>query len=597
MHEAFDAWFQLHERTIVGDVGDLAGELRARRIFRGHAFPRIGLELLHAERDALRLVVDLDDLHGDALADRQNFRRVRNAAPCDVGDMQQAIDAAEIDERAVIGDVLDHAFDNLLLLKRGDERCAFFGAAFFQNRAARDHDVAAAAIHFQDLEQLLLVHQRADIAHRANVHLATGKERDRAVEIDGEATLHAAEDHAVHAGLFVEGAFQTDPAFFAASLVAAEDGFTERVLDTLQINLDLIADIHIGGLAGHREFLEGNAAFGLQTDIDQGEIVFDGDNGALDDVAFSRGVGLEAVVQHRDEIVAAGSGDGSLLGCGACHLIPLVQRACQTAFAADFPADANPQGDGFDFRDFAACPDAPPGFQPLWLALERGPDPGFDQRKGGCEGRVYIQIGGVEQEGVFRLLQGGDRAGAVGGIPGGDFGQNFGLDPGNPHALKFQPAPVGAHGGGPLHEQFGGGVRGDHRPDIAPVHHRALGMAGRIGEEFPLEIEQRLAHRRDRGDIRSSFPHHIGTDRRIARPRKVYRARAFEGVGFVFRIAVLFKNRKRRQPVKRAGIEMRKIEMPRQLLGERALAGCGGTIDGDHDRFWHQTISRTQPVS
>jgi hypothetical protein len=63
--QAFDARLQLDERAVVGDVGDAAGELGADRILRLDALPRIGLQLLHAERDALGLVVDADDLHLD----------------------------------------------------------------------------------------------------------------------------------------------------------------------------------------------------------------------------------------------------------------------------------------------------------------------------------------------------------------------------------------------------------------------------------------------------------------------------------------------------------------------------------------------------
>ena len=49
MDQAFDARLQLHEGAVVGDVGDLALELRAHRIFGGDAFPGIGLQLLHAQ--------------------------------------------------------------------------------------------------------------------------------------------------------------------------------------------------------------------------------------------------------------------------------------------------------------------------------------------------------------------------------------------------------------------------------------------------------------------------------------------------------------------------------------------------------------------
>ena len=48
--QAFDARLQLDEGAVVGDVGDAALELGADRILGLDALPRIGLELLHAER-------------------------------------------------------------------------------------------------------------------------------------------------------------------------------------------------------------------------------------------------------------------------------------------------------------------------------------------------------------------------------------------------------------------------------------------------------------------------------------------------------------------------------------------------------------------
>src|SRR3546814_20762490 len=78
------------------------------------------------------------------------------------------------------------------------------GARFFQDCAARHDDVAAAAVHLKDLEGLRQVHQRADVAHRADVDLRTRKERHGAAEVDGEAALDAADDDAFDAGFLVE---------------------------------------------------------------------------------------------------------------------------------------------------------------------------------------------------------------------------------------------------------------------------------------------------------------------------------------------------------------------------------------------------------
>ena len=250
------------------------------------------------------LVVDLDDLDLDGLADGQHFGRVIDAAPGDIGDMQQAVDAAEIDERTVIGDVLDHAVDHLTLFEVLHEFLALLGAGLFQNRAARHHDVAAAAIHLEDLERLRIVHQRRDVADRTDVDLGARQERHGAVEVDGEAALDLIEDDAVNLLVALEGLLELAPALFAARFVARQHGFAERILDPVEEHLDLIADLDFVVAAGTGEFAQRNAAFGLQADVDDGHVLFDRNNDALDDGAFLQIAAGEGLVEHRGEIVA-----------------------------------------------------------------------------------------------------------------------------------------------------------------------------------------------------------------------------------------------------------------------------------------------------
>ncbi len=258
----------------------------------------------------------------------------------------------QVHEGAIVGDVLDHAFDDLLFLQRCHQRGAFLGAAFFQNGTARHHDIAAAAVHLQDLEQLRLIHQRADIAHRAHVNLRARQEGHGAVEVDGEAALDAAKDHAGNAGDIVERLFQLDPAFFAAGLVTGQDSFTERVLNALKVNFHRIAHLDVGGDARHGEFFEGDAAFGLQADVHHGEVVFNGDDGALDDLAFLGGLGFEALLQHRGEIFARRRGhgfNGTVFGCGASHsaVLTIVHADPMPHGVTDGLPGANPGRVGF----------------------------------------------------------------------------------------------------------------------------------------------------------------------------------------------------------------------------------------------------------
>src|SRR3546814_6895200 len=60
--QAFDARFDLDERAVIGDVGDLAEQTGAFRITTFDVAPRIGAELLEAERHAATLAVVLENL-------------------------------------------------------------------------------------------------------------------------------------------------------------------------------------------------------------------------------------------------------------------------------------------------------------------------------------------------------------------------------------------------------------------------------------------------------------------------------------------------------------------------------------------------------
>ena len=157
-------------------------------------------------------------------------------------------------------------------------------------------------VHFQNLERLRRAHQRADVADRADIHLRSGQKRHGAGKIDNEPALDAAEDDAVDAlGLF-EGLLQFGPGLFAAGLFAAQFDDAVPVLVTLDENIDGVADIEVGFLAGGDEFLQRHTAFGFQADIDQHFFVIDLNDGALDNAAFEATFGAEGFFQEFGEI-------------------------------------------------------------------------------------------------------------------------------------------------------------------------------------------------------------------------------------------------------------------------------------------------------
>src|SRR5690606_6679493 len=177
----------------------------------------------------------------------------------------------------------------------------------------RVDDVAAAAVHLEDLERLRQFHQRGHVAHRADVDLAAGEEGHGAVEVDGEAALDAAEDAALDALAFTELALELVPRGLAAGAVAAQHGLAFGALDAGDEHLDLVADLERAFILAAGEFLERDAAFALEADVDQRDAVFDRGDGALDDAAFEAAVGAaELFIEEFREIVARGIG-------GGCH--------------------------------------------------------------------------------------------------------------------------------------------------------------------------------------------------------------------------------------------------------------------------------------
>ena len=131
------------------------------------------------------------------VADGEDFGRMLHAAPREIGDVQQAVDAAQVHERAVVGDVLDDALDDRAFLQRREQRLALCALARFEHGAARHHDVVALAVELDDLEVHLLVLVRRGVLHRPDVDQRAGQEGAYAVHHHGEAALDLAVDDAL----------------------------------------------------------------------------------------------------------------------------------------------------------------------------------------------------------------------------------------------------------------------------------------------------------------------------------------------------------------------------------------------------------------
>src|SRR4026209_2855682 len=94
-----------------------------------------------------------------------------DTAPGHVRDMEESVDAAEVDEGPVIRNVLHHALNQLPFFQRGEGRLAFRIPRLFQKHAPGYHNVAATMIDLDDLERKRAPDQPVKISHRMKVDL------------------------------------------------------------------------------------------------------------------------------------------------------------------------------------------------------------------------------------------------------------------------------------------------------------------------------------------------------------------------------------------------------------------------------------------
>src|SRR5438067_5932796 len=94
--------------------------------------------------------------------------------------MEEAVDAAEIDERTVVGNVLNDAFEDLALGEHVERVLFLLRVFFLEERLAREDDVAALLVHLDDTHAQLLAAERVEVSHGAHVDLRSRKERPNA---------------------------------------------------------------------------------------------------------------------------------------------------------------------------------------------------------------------------------------------------------------------------------------------------------------------------------------------------------------------------------------------------------------------------------
>ena len=102
--QALDAVAEVDEGAERDELGDNALNDGVNRVLLDERAPRILGGLLETEGDALAVEIDVENLNLDLLADLDDLGGVVDMVPGELGDVNQAVDAAEVDEGAEVDD-------------------------------------------------------------------------------------------------------------------------------------------------------------------------------------------------------------------------------------------------------------------------------------------------------------------------------------------------------------------------------------------------------------------------------------------------------------------------------------------------------------
>ena len=296
--QTLDAVEDLDEGAEGHDLGHRPLELVADVVRIDHALPRVLLRLLEAERDPLALAVDVEHLDADRVADREDLRRVVDVRPGQLGDVDQAVDPVEVDERAEVDDVRDRALDHLARLEPVEDPLPVLLALLLEHRTARQDDVVARPVELDHLALDRLIEVLVEVRDPANVDQRRGQEAADA-EVDDQAAL----DDLDHATVDRLAGFcrrlDLAPGALEAGTLLGQDQPAVLVLLGEDQRVDLLAqlDLVVGvDRLANRQLAGGDDPLGLVADIDENLVVVDADDVAGDDIALREGMNRCVVV-------------------------------------------------------------------------------------------------------------------------------------------------------------------------------------------------------------------------------------------------------------------------------------------------------------
>ena len=246
MDQAVHARNDLSERAERHELEDLDLSGIAHAVLGLEDIPRIVLLALVAEGDLLVLLIQTDDEHLDLVADIDDLGRVLDAAPGQLGDVDHAVHAADVNKRAVGGQGLDRALVLVADLDGAPDLLRSSLAGLLQDLADRADHALALAVDLGDIERLSGLYQLAHGLILGYAGLAGRDKHAHAVSGRNNAAAVLLDDRALDHSMLLISLLDGLPALELVNALLGQRDRTFTIVYTNDNCLDLIARMDVG---------------------------------------------------------------------------------------------------------------------------------------------------------------------------------------------------------------------------------------------------------------------------------------------------------------------------------------------------------------
>src|SRR5438105_11422140 len=196
--EALEPLVDADERAEVDELGDRSLDHVADLVLGDGLLPRVGLQPADGEADPPALVVDVDDLGLDLVADGVGRLRVVDLVPRKLALVDEAVDAAQVDEDAERRDAAHGALDPLADLQAAEQLVPLLAALLVEGDLLRQDQAVRLSVDLEDLETERACHEGLQLLRDLLGRVAWLLVARTAREVDDLADGHEPADAEVH---------------------------------------------------------------------------------------------------------------------------------------------------------------------------------------------------------------------------------------------------------------------------------------------------------------------------------------------------------------------------------------------------------------